>query len=261
MANKNKATHYGECQVCGCRQKLPNGKLSLHGYTKRWGFFEGTCCGANELPFELSKDLIEGAIRSARRQAKALREQASHVLKSTDSDNVQCECYVTGNHRTGNGYKILSGKLEERIRKSTASDYTWVETWFVHTYVNGTKEECQIRYVNSLEEAVAQLNQKESERLLKVASQYDSYVKWQTSRIKNWAPKELTPVEAPVEKTAEEKALLEGGAYWVGRASRYMGGRNRKGWWYYDTSTSLLRFLGESATTALERLQTAKASV
>lgn len=44
--NANKATHSGECQCCGRKQKLPKGRLSNHGYTVEWGFFSGTCFGA-----------------------------------------------------------------------------------------------------------------------------------------------------------------------------------------------------------------------
>jgi hypothetical protein len=51
------ATHVGECQGCGRTQMLPEGRLSLHGYTVRWGFFEGVCQGAAHPPLEVSKDL------------------------------------------------------------------------------------------------------------------------------------------------------------------------------------------------------------
>ena len=40
-----KATHDGECQLCGRMQKLPDGRLAKHGYTTRWGFFQGVCPG------------------------------------------------------------------------------------------------------------------------------------------------------------------------------------------------------------------------
>tara|TARA_R110000824_G_scaffold1386_6_gene7062 strand:+ start:9002 stop:9685 length:684 start_codon:yes stop_codon:yes gene_type:complete len=44
---------------------LPNGHLAKHGYTLLWGFFSGTCPGSDELPFEISTDLIARSIKSA----------------------------------------------------------------------------------------------------------------------------------------------------------------------------------------------------
>lgn len=59
---KNKATHYGTCQLCGSLQKLPNGVLAIHGYQVHWHEFHGVCRGTGHLPFEQSKDLAEQQI-------------------------------------------------------------------------------------------------------------------------------------------------------------------------------------------------------
>jgi hypothetical protein len=59
---KNKATHYGTCQLCGSLQKLPDGVLATHGYQIHWNQFHGTCRGTGHLPFEQSKDLAEQQI-------------------------------------------------------------------------------------------------------------------------------------------------------------------------------------------------------
>lgn len=69
------ATHRGHCQVCGSLQKLPKGKLSLHGYTVAYGFFSGICTGARELPFELSCDLVKGAVARAKVALKSTQEE------------------------------------------------------------------------------------------------------------------------------------------------------------------------------------------
>lgn len=53
-----KATHFGTCQICGNRQKAPDGLLSLHGYTVEHGWFSGTCHGARELPFEQDRSVL-----------------------------------------------------------------------------------------------------------------------------------------------------------------------------------------------------------
>lgn len=59
---KNKATHYGTCQLCGSLQKLPSGVLAQHGYQIHWHEFTGICKGSGHLPFEQSKCIAEAQI-------------------------------------------------------------------------------------------------------------------------------------------------------------------------------------------------------
>jgi hypothetical protein len=59
---KNKATHYGTCQLCGSFQKLPGGVLADHGYNVSWGSFVGTCHGSRRAPFEQDKSYIEAEL-------------------------------------------------------------------------------------------------------------------------------------------------------------------------------------------------------
>ena len=64
---KDKATHYGTCQLCGSFQKLPGGVLASHGYNITWGSFVGTCHGSGRAPFEQSKDYVEAEIANGQR--------------------------------------------------------------------------------------------------------------------------------------------------------------------------------------------------
>jgi len=73
---KNKATHYGTCQLCGSSQKLPSGVLALHGYQIHWHQFEGTCSGSGQLPFEQSKDVAEEQIKRSEAYLAANPEPA-----------------------------------------------------------------------------------------------------------------------------------------------------------------------------------------
>lgn len=77
-----KATHIGHCQVCGSRQKLPNGLLAKHGYTVDYGFFNGVCFGAGHLPFEQSKDLVVQDIA----RCVAMIETQREVIKAINAD-------------------------------------------------------------------------------------------------------------------------------------------------------------------------------
>jgi hypothetical protein len=53
-----KATHYGTCQICSSLQKAPSGYIAKHGYDIKYGFFNGVCRGSNELPYEVSNELL-----------------------------------------------------------------------------------------------------------------------------------------------------------------------------------------------------------
>jgi hypothetical protein len=72
-----KAINDGTCQICGCRQRLPNGRLAKHGYAVRWNMFVGGCSGSGELPFEQSTGLIERAIHAAKAEAAGLLDNAA----------------------------------------------------------------------------------------------------------------------------------------------------------------------------------------
>ena len=54
-----KHTHRGICQVCGAQQAVNPGRQALanHGYTVKYGFFNGICSGAGHRPLELEKTL------------------------------------------------------------------------------------------------------------------------------------------------------------------------------------------------------------
>lgn len=73
-----KATHNGNCQCCG-RLQAVNSKtqrIAKHGYTVDWGFFNGVCSGAGELPLQLDRTITDKTI-------KALRDHAAEMEQLT----------------------------------------------------------------------------------------------------------------------------------------------------------------------------------
>lgn len=80
-----KATHMGHCQICGSLQKLPNNKLSLHGYTTKHGFFSGQCMGSRRLPIEVSPDAIQESIDYVERAI--VRNDATSLEVSNDTQH------------------------------------------------------------------------------------------------------------------------------------------------------------------------------
>jgi hypothetical protein len=188
----NKATHQGECQVCGRMQKLPNGRLSKHGYTTRCGFFEGTCFGSGELPFEQDKTLVDVAIKHAEARLKDIKKSAADRLKMTDPNNVVYDAYEDwsryGFGRRDYGYKCVTGAIEKR------GNY---EFWFIATLITGKPYQHRLNLAGmtgSLEENVKYLNELESKRFLRIADQVQDYLNWQYRRVKDWKVRDLRPV-------------------------------------------------------------------
>lgn len=161
---------------------LPNGKLSLHGYTKTWGFFNGTCFGARELPFEQSKALVDDAIRRAQVSARSLRDQALTRESMKTPLDIYRQVYVHWGRRWG-VYDIYHGSIEER----------GTEFYFVFKDERGQPREDRIHDSGKLAYIIAKHNLEQAERLRRDAEGAERYIKWQQSRIKDWQVKPLKP--------------------------------------------------------------------
>jgi hypothetical protein len=188
-----KAIHQGECQVCGRMQKLPSDLLSKHGYTTRCGFFEGTCFGSGELPFEKDKKLVDIAIARAEERLRDLKQNAAKRLKSTNPNDVVYDAYEDwsrfGFGRRDYGYKCLTGRIEKR------GSYDF---WFISPLITGKTYEHVLRLAgmtSSLEENVKYLNELESKRILRIADQVQDYLNWQYGRVKGWKVRPLLKID------------------------------------------------------------------
>lgn len=73
-----KATHYGTCQICGRKQKAPHSLMAKHGYTVDGGYFNGTCFGSDEKPFELDRSVLG---REMVRLSKNIENRKIHLDK------------------------------------------------------------------------------------------------------------------------------------------------------------------------------------
>lgn len=164
----NKATHMGHCQLCGNFQKLPQGALSKHGYTKEWGFFAGTCPGSGWLPFEVSTDRIEQGIIDAELSARRLRHQIAEV-RANEGPVVMRRDYNT----KGKPWKPFTLKMD------------------------GTRTGLHMQYSAANDaELVAKFNSYYAGFLeVQVAGLVD-YIKWLSERKAGWKPAELKAVAA-----------------------------------------------------------------
>lgn len=80
MKSKLKSTHKGECQFCEKIHKMPNGRITKHGYTVVKSEFAGVCLGSGLLPYNLScEDITAVLIPQIEKIATRLRTQANRV--------------------------------------------------------------------------------------------------------------------------------------------------------------------------------------
>jgi hypothetical protein len=196
MTTKHKATHKGTCQVCGNLQMLPNGRLSKHGYTVRWGFFEGTCWGAENLPFELSKELIEGAIKRAQDHQASVAAYAKQLRDDKTPATVWVNEYVGASSRAaylrGDTYRWRELKRAD-VKKNDYSTLSWEPAKDSQSR-DAKRGERQTRdcYLYgdaaTLDGCMHYLNGERAKVLDGRVKQLAEYIGWQQARIKGWAP-------------------------------------------------------------------------
>jgi hypothetical protein len=205
-----KATHKGECQICGHVQKLPGGNLSKHGYTKRWGFFSGVCHGAGYLPFEVSKDQIAGAVVAVESKIAAVESEIAdleNILSAVNSgDEAMANEYVGNSRYCWEKVRVINFKVQEYPASGSCEAFVTYKADSQIIRKDGYGENAkyfQPRDINAYSECfnlssvrhwVHFLNCKYAKHLRSQNSARRDWVKWQQDRLANWAPKPLTPL-------------------------------------------------------------------
>lgn len=196
-----KATHQGHCQICGSVQKLPDGRLSKHGYTTKWGFFSGVCSGAGYLPFERDISLIEDKIKWAQGDAARLRKQADDEREKTDPEDVWYNMYFTANYdrRSKRGYHWAKTRIFITYPYPHAPDLGQLQYQHIGDDRPARAERLDIYddgyERGNLKSAAKVLNGRYADHLEREAKKRDEYAKWQQDRIKDWKPQPLKPVK------------------------------------------------------------------
>jgi hypothetical protein len=127
-----KATHRGTCQVCGRAQAHFKGKIAKHGYTVQWGFFNGVCRGAEELPLEQDKTITEATIVHLLNEYAPAADKLAADLRSgavepqfynTHYDRIKCKNVRTSCKRSElrfECYETQETVAERQIRAAIA---------------------------------------------------------------------------------------------------------------------------------------------
>jgi len=121
---KTTHTHKGHCQVCGHMHAVDNSHngLAKHGYDVSWGFFNGVCGGADNLPIQLDRTLADRTIIS-------LDKQIASLQTSLDSINDWFPETVYGYKLNGEFVSLpqLYGTFHrtDELQKLSNSQYSW----------------------------------------------------------------------------------------------------------------------------------------
>ena len=177
---KEKAKFFGTCQCCGHRQKLPNGVLSIHGYSVAFNFFMGTCRGSRRAPYEESCEYIKTEIQRIKGSIEDLKSKIADLNIDKNSD-----------------IGIVNG-IEQKIIYSQKK-----ESFLYVTCRSGGNLDYKEHLIDFLyhgknpktvEEAAFVLNKIHGKNLGQHVAKYEGYIKWQEERIANWVPKELEAI-------------------------------------------------------------------
>lgn len=209
MANKNKATHQGECQACTRTQLLPQGKLSKHGYeVAGYGFFNGVCRGASHLPYEQDKSLIQTCIDEATADLTRTTEYAAKLNAPATEPKCKVNVYVTSKNRyIPSGYKWCDVTLYAKSASYVSGGVTHTYERFYYDAVSSTEDGAKptthevslYGTQKTLLGVATERNQDFVERVLDPhVAQLTEYIRWQTQRRDNWTLRDLKPAPAPV---------------------------------------------------------------
>jgi len=205
-----KHTHKGTCQICGSRQAVNNntGMIAKHGYTTRWGFFSGTCRGSDNLPLQVSCDMVQASADDAFRVGTQLTNKAVELDNQTGTEgfyNVYIPAtwscrkskrvwirvtFVEVENQHGRTEVRMVPNSEDVIRFKLEDnrECNEMETDSIHRFgFYGVRQTCeQYAKETRTKRAVAYCNE---------AKQYFEYYSHQNEVVKNWAPSELIAVK------------------------------------------------------------------
>lgn len=178
-----KATHTGECQLCGKSQKLPNQRLSLHGYSVQWNMFNNTCPGSHGLPYQQSCKLIKEVILNCDTTIAKIKEEIESIrLRYGVVAFVQSWKPAQGSQRGSYQWVEISVEMNERSAKGWAT-------------AKGFKAVDYALKDKSLEDIAAILNEEYINRvLMPQLNQWQNYQSWCADRVTNWTLQELKEV-------------------------------------------------------------------
>lgn len=204
-----KHTHKGTCQICGSIQAVNNGTglIAKHGYTKRWGFFSGTCRGSENLPLQVSCDMVQDSADAAMRFGTQLTDKAVQLNNQTGVEGFY-NVYVPATWTTKSKRVWLRVTFVEvdtqhdrkEVRMVPNSDDVNLFKLFDNRECNEMATSPAYRFgfygvLKGCEDYAKHTRTKRAVSYVNEAKQYFEYYSHQIEVVKNWAPSELIAVK------------------------------------------------------------------
>lgn len=184
------ATHNGHCQICGRQHKVTGSRIAKHGYTIRHGWQEGACYGSGGKPFEISCDLIEGAIVAAKRYIENTGTLIARLQVEPLDEDGKTGAFLTKEGLTT--YHIVTIHMNDQNKVELRGGYG---DRVLKTYPN-----TGYNAVKTVEEVARKLADTRIKYLTGTIGQSEESIAYLEERKKGWKPAELQPV------TDEDKA-------------------------------------------------------
>jgi len=212
----SKATHNGECQLCGRQQKLPSDVLSKHGYTVEWGFFNGTCPGSGHKSFELSCDLIDGRLKDIRLAIETEKELCEKLLNDpVNPEKVMIHFYQEGGYQRGqrSGYVWQESKLRKLETPIRGSYFQALQPKYWKEDEHWESIPTNGMYNATIEDVAKDQTKKYVEARRKgYLADLERYEKWLSQRKQSWVLKPLKAIVQPTDarKSSRGVYILQG---------------------------------------------------
>jgi len=209
---KGKSTHQGHCQACGRLQMLPNGLLSLHGYTVSFGYFRGTCRGSKEQPFEKSCELVKTFIADAKvglASVEAFQAKLRQPATSPEAFFYTLQANPKGRYYSHSREWAVCTVTEEIVRYGEGPDDFYRKfrrdgdtEWRMNAdksfAVVPDDYELGHDHKSDLLQVCTKSNEAYAKWLEHEADGLRRYIAWQTERVNTWKEADLKPLAGPI---------------------------------------------------------------
>lgn len=197
------ADFFGNCQICGREQKAHEHAIAKHGYTLRNGWQQGACYGSGGKPFQVSCDLIEGAIASAHAYIERTNREIDELFASpvsTEGKNTIIFRQATRNGELAYPMDVTVRQGEKKIEAVDNQGVVRVSWGFssgVQTVEAGQRNLAD-KWINLLQRTIVEA---------------ESSIRYMEERLKGWKPTELRPVTAADRSATAPKLHLAAKKY------------------------------------------------
>lgn len=230
MTTNRKHTHTAHCQLCDREQaaNVKSANLAKHGYTKRWGFFSGTCPGSGHQPYEYSADLIPARLVAADESIYAFKQAILEERRIAKANPTRGYLRIVTGFSGRGGYDRVAttvvGTFHGEPRDSTdpySRDVVSFRLDEPQTIRNRKGDEITLSVVDSgtlyrehgfysvhtAADYAAQTVAAKVDGFKREIKQIETYREWLDARLSSWKRDELTPVVIKVEAAVGTKLV------------------------------------------------------